>query len=53
MQVCYYRDKSSINKFIMGRVSGEGVSFSEPFSVATEWNYELMQNPTNFCTGAW
>lgn len=53
LKVCYYRDKASMNKFVMGRVSGAGVSFSEPFAVATEWNYKLMENPTAFCTGAW
>jgi 20S proteasome subunit beta 7 len=53
VQVCFYRDKNSINKFIVGKVAGEGVSFSEPFAVATEWNYSVMQNPTKFCIGAW
>jgi 20S proteasome subunit beta 7 len=53
MQVCFYRDKNSINKFIVGKVSQAGVEFSEPFAVATEWNYSVMQNPTKFCVGAW
>jgi 20S proteasome subunit beta 7 len=53
VQVCFYRDKNSINKFIVGKVSQVGVEFSEPFAVATEWNYSVMQNPTKFCVGAW
>lgn len=53
MQVCFYRDKNSINKFIVGKVAQDGVKFSEPFAIATEWNYGVMQNPTKFCVGAW
>jgi hypothetical protein len=53
VQVCFCRDKQSINKFVMGSVSAAGVSMSEPFAVPTEWNFKLMQNPTAFCTGAW
>ena len=53
LKVCYYRDKDSINKFIMAKVTAEGVSISDPFSVQTEWNYKLMQKPTTFSIGAW
>eukprot|EP01025_Chloroclados_australasicus_P035420 TRINITY_DN3606_c0_g1_i1.p1 TRINITY_DN3606_c0_g1~~TRINITY_DN3606_c0_g1_i1.p1 ORF type:complete len:288 (-),score=16.81 TRINITY_DN3606_c0_g1_i1:276-1139(-) len=53
LKVCFYRDKDSINKFIMAKVTSTGVEFTQPFAVATEWNYKLMQNPTKFSIGAW
>lgn len=53
LQVCYYRDKNSMNKFIMGKVAGTGVAICEPFSLATEWQFKVMQNPSQFSVGAW
>jgi 20S proteasome subunit beta 7 len=53
VQVCFYRDKNSMNKFIMGKVAAGGVSISDPFSVATEWQFKVMQNPSAFAVGAW
>jgi hypothetical protein len=53
LQVCFYRDKNSMNKFIMGKVATTGVTVSEPFSVATEWQFKIMQNPSQFSVGAW
>lgn len=37
----------------MAKVTSSGVTISEPFAVATEWNYKLMKNPTAFSLGAW
>jgi hypothetical protein len=42
-----------MNKFIMGKVATTGVTVSEPFSVATEWQFKIMQNPSQFSVGAW
>jgi 20S proteasome subunit beta 7 len=53
LQVCYYRDKDSINRFIITTVTSRGVEFSEPLAVSTHWNYKVMQNPTLFTPGAW
>lgn len=41
MQVCYYRDKTSINKFQIAKVTKEGVNISDPFALETEWSYKV------------
>eukprot|EP00958_Prasinococcus_capsulatus_P015904 scaffold1741_cov409-Prasinococcus_capsulatus_cf.AAC.3 len=53
LMVLFYRDKNSINKFQIGKVTAEGVSISEPFAVKTEWNLEAFQNPSRHVTGTW
>eukprot|EP00887_Chlorella_sp_A99_P006992 scaffold2.g6992.t1 len=53
LRVCYYRDKNSINKFQIAKVSAEGVSISEPFALETNWGYKLFQDPTANALGAW
>ena len=53
LQVCYYRDKNSINKFQIGKVTAEGVSISEPYSLSTDWNFQSFRNPTQFSLGSW
>jgi 20S proteasome subunit beta 7 len=53
LRVCYYRDKNSINKFQIGKVTAEGVSISEPYSLSTDWNFQSFQNPTQFSLGSW
>uniref|UniRef100_A0A7S3B773 Proteasome subunit beta n=1 Tax=Prasinoderma singulare TaxID=676789 RepID=A0A7S3B773_9VIRI len=51
--VCYYRDKNSINKFVLSTVTDEGVSIGEPFSVKTSWDLEAYKNPQQHATGTW
>ena len=41
MQVCYYRDKQSINKFKLATVTAAGVKITEPFALETEWGYKV------------
>ena len=41
MQVCYYRDKQSINKFKLATVTASGVKITEPFALETEWGYKV------------
>jgi 20S proteasome subunit beta 7 len=53
LQVCFYRDKNSLNRFIICTVTSAGVFFDEPIAVATTWNYKVMQNPTKWTPGAW
>ena len=43
MQVCYYRDKNSINKFQTAIVTKAGVKISDPFSLDTEWSYKVSK----------
>ncbi|KAG2447740.1 hypothetical protein HYH02_007200 [Chlamydomonas schloesseri] len=54
MRVCYYRDKVSINKFQVAKVStAGGVSISEPFALDMRWDYKMFSNPTKWAVGAW
>ena len=41
LQVCYYRDKNSINKFQTAIVTKSGVRISEPFTLETQWSYKV------------
>lgn len=53
LRVCYYRDKQSMNKFTLGKVTAAGVSVSEPFSLDMRWDYKLFSQPTKWAVGAW
>lgn len=53
LRVCYYRDKQSINKFQIAKVTKEGVTISEPFALETQWGYKAFANPTANAVGAW
>ncbi|GLC46596.1 hypothetical protein PLESTB_001221700 [Pleodorina starrii] len=54
LKVCYYRDKCSINKFQIAKVTGEGgVSISEPFALDMRWDYKMFAQPTKWAVGAW
>lgn len=53
LQICYYRDKISINKFQVSRVTKAGVTVSEPFSLDMRWDYKLFAKPTQWAVGAW
>lgn len=53
LKVCYYRDKNSINKFQIAKVTAEGVTVSDPFSLETNWGYKLFQNPGANAVGTW
>lgn len=41
LRVCYYRDKQSINKFQLAKITKEGVTISEPFSLDVKWDYKV------------
>lgn len=53
LKVCYYRDKNSINKFQLAKVTKEGVTISEPFALETKWDYKLFANPSANAVGTW
>ena len=53
LRVCAYRDKISINKFTLARVTKAGVSISEPFALDMKWDHKLFANPTKWAVGAW
>ena len=41
VQVCYYRDKQSINKFKLATVTPAGVKITEPFALETKWDFKV------------
>lgn len=53
LRVCYYRDKVSVNKFQVAKVTDAGVSISEPFALQTKWDYTMFSAPTKWAVGAW
>ena len=53
LRVCYYRDKQSINKFQMSKVTKDGATISEPYALATAWHYQAFVNPTAAAIGSW
>lgn len=57
-QVCYYRDKNSINKFTLARVTKDGVTISGAPALAaclrrlaTSLQHHRMRNPPPSPTG--
>ncbi|KAK9793714.1 hypothetical protein WJX73_005874 [Symbiochloris irregularis] len=53
LKVCYYRDKQSINKFQLAKITEAGVSVSEPFALPTRWDYKHFENPSANAVGTW
>lgn len=47
------RPQVSINKFQMAKVTKEGTTISEPFSLDTKWDHKLFAKPTEWAVGAW
>lgn len=39
--MCYYRDKNSINKFQVAKVTTEGIDICEPFALETNWDFKV------------
>merc|ERR1719478_785086 len=52
LRVCYYRDKNSINKFKLAKVTAAGVEISEPFALDTEWGFKAFEDPAKFAKGS-
>lgn len=53
LKVCYYRDKQSMNKFQIAKVTASGTTISEPFCLDMKWDYDLFKQPTKHAVGAW
>jgi 20S proteasome subunit beta 7 len=54
LRACVMRDKSMMNKFQIAKVEkGKAPEISEPFAVATSWDYEKYRNPSQFAPGTW
>ena len=53
LQVCYYRDKQTTNKFQIAKVTKDGTSISEPFALETQWGYKAFEEPGAGAVGTW
>lgn len=53
LRVCYYRDKQSMNKYVLSKVTAGGVQSSEPFALAVNWEHKMFAQPTKWAIGAW
>ncbi|KAL3134988.1 hypothetical protein ABBQ32_007942 [Trebouxia sp. C0010 RCD-2024] len=53
LKVCYYRDKNSINKFQVAKVTADGVDICEPFALETNWDFKAFVNPSKHAVGGW
>lgn len=45
MNVLFYRDCRTINRYHLGKVTKEGVEISEPYSLQTQWEFKRFINP--------
>ena len=53
LQVCYYRDKQTTNKFQIAKVTKDGTNISEPFALETQWGYKAFEEPGAGAVGTW
>uniref|UniRef100_A0A0C9S8C4 Proteasome subunit beta n=1 Tax=Wollemia nobilis TaxID=56998 RepID=A0A0C9S8C4_9CONI len=53
MLVLLYRDRSAVNKLQIAKITEEGASISEPYSLKTSWELNAFRNPTAGAEGSW
>jgi|UniRef100_A0A2N9FIZ3 20S proteasome subunit beta 7 len=53
MRVLLYRDRSAVNKLQIAKITEEGVTISQPYSLKTFWGFSAFQNPTVGAEGSW
>ncbi|CAN8294690.1 unnamed protein product [Cochlearia groenlandica] len=53
MRVLLYRDRSAINKLQIAKMTEEGVTVSEPYSLKTFCEFSAFTNPTVGAEGSW
>ncbi|KAF2568941.1 hypothetical protein F2Q68_00025331 [Brassica cretica] len=52
MRVLLYRDRSAINKLQIAKITEEGVTVSQPYSLNTFWEFKAFHNPTAGAEGS-
>lgn len=45
MRVLLYRDRSAVNKLQIAKITEEGVTISQPYSLRTFWDFSAFKNP--------
>ncbi|XP_042061659.1 proteasome subunit beta type-4-like isoform X1 [Salvia splendens] len=53
MRVLLYRDRSAVNKLQIAKITEEGFTVSEPYSLKTSWDFNAFKNPTLDAEGSW
>ncbi|KAM2194622.1 hypothetical protein ACFXTH_027071 [Malus domestica] len=53
MRVLLYRDRSAVNKLQIAKITEEGVTISQPYSLKTFWGFSAFENPTLGAEGSW
>ncbi|KAL8215646.1 hypothetical protein R6Q57_022483 [Mikania cordata] len=53
MRNLLYRDRSAVNKLQIAKITEEGLTISQPYSLKTFWNFAAFQNPTVGAEGSW
>lgn len=51
--VLLYRDRSSINKFQIAKITTEGATIYPPYSLKTYWGFAAFENPAQGAVGSW
>ncbi|MCD7470683.1 Proteasome subunit beta type-4 [Datura stramonium] len=53
MRVLLYRDRSAVNKLQIAKITEEGVTISQPYSLKTFWSFSAFENPSAGAVGSW
>ncbi|GMY32281.1 proteasome subunit beta type-4-like [Fagus crenata] len=53
MRVLLYRDTTAVNKLQIAKITEEGVTISQPYSLKTFWGFSAFENPTVGAEGSW
>ncbi|XP_068645516.1 proteasome subunit beta type-4 [Aristolochia californica] len=48
-----YRDRSAINKIQVAKITEEGATMGQPYSLKTFWGFSAFKNPTEGAVGSW
>ncbi|XWS42326.1 hypothetical protein CRYUN_Cryun16bG0004900 [Craigia yunnanensis] len=53
MRVLLYRDRSAVNKLQIAKITEEGVTISQPYSLKTYREFSAFENPAQGAVGSW
>ncbi|TYH46792.1 hypothetical protein ES332_D11G363800v1 [Gossypium tomentosum] len=51
MRVLLYRDRSAVNKLQIAKITEEGVTIHQPYSLKTYWEFSTFENPAQGAIG--
>ncbi|XP_040960337.1 proteasome subunit beta type-4 [Gossypium raimondii] len=53
MRVLLYCDRSAVNKLQIAKITEEGVTIHQPYSLKTYWEFSTFENPAQGAIGSW